>query len=47
MGLMDAVGEGKSEINRQSSIETYTLPYVKQIANGELLDTQGAQPRAP
>ena len=31
MGLVDAVGEGKSEINRESSISIYTLPCVKRI----------------
>ena len=27
--LMDMVGEGEVKTNRESSIETYTLPYVK------------------
>ena len=31
--LVNPVGEGEGETNRESSIETYTLPYVKQIAS--------------
>ena len=39
---VDTVGEGEEEKKRESSIETYTLPYVKQIASGNLLNDQGA-----
>ena len=39
---MDTVGEGEEEKKRESSIETYTLPYVKQIANGKLLSDAGS-----
>ena len=39
---MDTVGEGEGEMKRESSIETYTLPYAKQIASGNLLNDQGA-----
>ena len=31
---MDMVGETESGMMQGNSIETYTLPYVKQIANG-------------
>ena len=34
--LVDTVGEGESGTNWDSSIETYTLQYVKQIASGNL-----------
>ena len=33
---MDTVGEGEGGMNWESNIETYILPYVKQIANGNL-----------
>ena len=29
--------EGEGEMNGESGMVTYTLPYVKQIANGSLL----------
>ena len=32
--LFNTVGEGEGGINLESSIDTYTLPYVQQIANG-------------
>ena len=35
------VGEGEDEMNGESSMETYTLPYVKQIASGNLLHNRG------
>ena len=31
--LVDTVGEAQNGTNRERSIETYTLPYVKQIAS--------------
>ena len=37
IGFVDTVGEREGRTNGESSIETYTLLYVKQIANGELL----------
>ena len=39
---MGTVGEGESGMNGESSMETYTLPYVKQIANGNLLYDVGS-----
>ena len=39
--LLDTVGEGESGMIWQSSIETYTLPYVKQIVSGNLLCDPG------
>ena len=44
--LVDTVREGECGMNWESSMETYTLPYVKQIASGNLLVTYGAQPSA-
>ena len=32
---VDTVGEGEDGMNRESSIETYTISYVKQIAGWE------------
>ena len=43
---MDTAGEGEGGMNWESSMEAYTLPYVKQVANGKLLTTEGAQPGA-
>ena len=40
---MGTVEEEEGGMNEESSNETYTLPYVKQIADGKLLITQGAQ----
>ena len=37
----DKGGEGEGEMNGESSMEAYTLPYVKQIANGNLLYDSG------
>ena len=34
-------GEEKSGMNGESSMETYTLPYVKQITSGNLLYDSG------
>ena len=35
--------EGEGEMNGENSMEAYTLPYVKQIANGKLLyDSENA-----
>ena len=43
--LVDTVAEGEERVRQtESSTKTYTLPYVKQIADGKLLITQGAQP---
>ena len=43
---MDPVGEREGGMNRESCSEIYTLPYVKQIANGKFCVTQKAQPGA-
>ena len=34
-------GEGESGMNGESSMESYTLPYFKQIASGNLLYNSG------
>ena len=34
--FVDIAGEGERGTNQESSTETYTLPYVKQIAIGKL-----------
>ena len=34
---MDTAGEGEGGMNRENSMETYTLPYVKDTASGDLL----------
>ena len=34
--LLDSVGEGEGGMIRENSIETYTLPSVKQTASGNL-----------
>ena len=39
---MDPVGKGEVWTNRESSIETYILPYVKQIASGNMLYVTGS-----
>ena len=39
---MDTVGEGVGGTNGESSIETHTLPYIKQIASGNLLSDTGS-----
>ena len=42
---MDTVGEGEGGTNRERSIETYTLPYVKEIASGSLMyDSRNPKP---
>ena len=41
--LVDTVWEGEGGANRESSMETCTLPYVKQIASGNFLcDTESS-----
>ena len=40
--LVDTVGEGEGGMNWESSEETYTLPYVKQIDSGNLLCATGS-----
>ena len=43
--LVDTVGEGDHGTNGEIGIETYILPYVKQIASGYLLyDTGSSKP---
>ena len=43
--LFNTVGEGEGGINLESSIDTYTLPYVKQRASGNLLsETESSNP---
>ena len=44
--LVDTVREGEGGMNWEGGMETYTLPYLKQIATGNWRCTQGAQPRA-
>ena len=39
---MDTVGEGEGGMNGESNMETYTLPYVKQMASGNLLCDTGS-----
>ena len=39
---MDTVGEGDGGMNWESSIETYTLPYVNYTASGNLLSDTGS-----
>ena len=40
--LLDSAREGKGGTNQESSIETYTLPCVKQMASKKLLYTVGS-----
>ena len=40
--LVDTVGEGEVGTNAESSMETYTLPYVKQLAGENLLQDAGS-----
>ena len=40
--LIDTVREGEAGMNWKSSIETYTLPYAKQITSGNLLYHTGS-----
>ena len=40
--IENTVGEGEGGMNWESSTETYTLPYVKQIASGKLQYNTGA-----
>ena len=39
----EAEGEKKGGMTEESGMETYTLPYVKQIASGNLLYDSGTQ----
>ena len=39
---MDTVGEGEGGMNGERSLETYTLPYVKQTASGHVLSDTGS-----
>ena len=39
--LLDTVGGGEGGMNWESSMETYTLPYIKQIASRNLLYDTG------
>jgi len=41
-GLVNTVGNGESGTNRESSIDIYTLPCVKQIAGRKLLCNTGS-----
>ena len=40
---LNSLGEGEGGMIWENSIEIYTLPYVKQIASGSLILTQGTQ----
>ena len=43
--LVGTAGEGEDGTNQESSTETYTLPYVKQMASGNLFyDTGNSNP---
>ena len=42
--LLDSVGEGEGGLIWETSVETYTLPYVKQIDSGSLMYDSG-QPK--
>ena len=39
---VDTVGEGEGGTNSENSMQTYTLPYVKQIASGNVLCDTGS-----
>ena len=41
---MDRRWGGEDRMSKESSMETFTLPYVKQIASGICRMTQGPQP---
>ena len=41
--LGDTAGEGENGTDWESSTDTYTVPWVKQAADGKLLCRQGAQ----
>ena len=41
-GLVNTVGKGESGTNRESSVDIYTLPGVKQIAGKKLLCNTGS-----
>ena len=40
---LDSVGEGEGGMICENSIETYTLPHVKQTASGNLIYNAGDQ----
>ena len=42
-GLVNTVGNGESGTNRESSIDIYTLPSVKQIAGEKLVYNTGSR----
>ena len=39
--LLDSVGEGKGGMIWENSIETYTVPYVKQMTSASLMHEAG------
>ena len=39
--LVSTAGEGQGGTNEESSVETYILPYVKEIARNLLYDSLG------
>ena len=39
--LLDSVGEGEGGMIWENSIETYTLPYIKEITSASLLHEAG------
>ena len=39
---MNTVEEGEGGMSLESSVDMYTLPYVKEIANGKLLYNPGS-----
>ena len=39
--------KGEGEMNGESNVEAYTLPYVKQMANGNLLFDSGNSNQGP
>ena len=45
--LVDTVGEGEGGMNWENNMQTYTLPYVKQIASGNVLCDTGSSASSP
>ena len=41
-GLVDTVGEGESAMNGESSLDIYTVPCVKQMADEKFLYNTGS-----